>query len=188
MSKIKSSILLFSKFVIFFIILSSFYACSISLFNKNYSKYKFNIYIDDIPNLNGILTKNHLKEFFPLTEKSSSNYIVKTEIKYIVSLSVIDSTGYSTKRTIQLVTKNTLIDAKTNKVLTTISGSYTSSFSTGETSQITTERYKNQQLILSKQFAKDFSQKIILFLTEYNKKQESEQNKENPINSNNSIL
>ena len=47
------------------------------------SKYNFNIYIDDIPNLNGILTKNHLKEFFPLTEKSSSNYILKTEINLI---------------------------------------------------------------------------------------------------------
>ena len=35
---------------------------------------------------------------------------------------------------------------------------------------------------------KNNNQKIILFLTEYNKKQESEQNKENPINSNNSIL
>ena len=102
------------KSLIWFVSIALFLNSCISIDRKALLK---EFYIMDIPNMNGMLLKNNLLEYFNNQDLQSAKYFIKIEIKITNIVDLRDKYGIESQGRLDLTLYFKVIEKKSNLIL-----------------------------------------------------------------------
>ncbi|MFL1780677.1 hypothetical protein ABSA28_00371 [Candidatus Hepatincolaceae symbiont of Richtersius coronifer] len=146
------------------LLLSLISGCTNLYMEKNISN---NIYVSDIPELSGIIIRNHILAYFPNTNYQDTAYILKinpiiTKELYLTSLG-----GFGTKGRVRISIQWQLIDKATKKNLLSINNQFIGTYNVEPSSYATenneTKTIENLTILISR----DISLKVYSFIKKF---------------------
>lgn len=138
------------------------------LYNKSSQKYLSYIYVDNIPELYGMMLRGSLVNYFNNTNENSAKYILKINTNINESTSLTNLSGFSSQKNIYFYVRYSLVSKKNNKVLFSSSSHYNGYYNV-ESSSYSTDNNKNRIYSLAaKMIANDIAIKVTSLLQKAN--------------------